>query len=1037
MDMKTKTGFILIGLLALLFITCRKDKDDPTGGNEMELGANLIDTISYFFTGIQTEVISLGGNEIIQHGHCWNTEMNPTIEGNHTRLGNLTSIKDIQSVIDSLEPNTTFHIRPYIQTAYAVAYGDEEQIKTLKTGKPVVSSNLVSDITLTSALSGGIVTRDSGLVVTARGVCWDTTAVFRIDSCLGFTLDSLGLGSFSSEVTGLHEGTNYHIAAYATNEKGTGYGEVITFSTVPITPPVVVTTDITNITTTSAQSGGNVTSDGLGTVTLRGVCWDTLSTPTFENNIGHSENGSGLGEFTSNITNLHEGKTYYVVAYASNEKATGYGEIKNFTSTPIITPQVSTANITGITITTAQCGGNVTNNGNGLVTLRGVCWNNTGNPTLINSIGHTEDGSGLGTFTSNITGLEDGVTYYVIAYASNENETGYGEVKSFSTLPLTVPTLTTNAVTNITSNSAVSGGNVTNSGNGTVSARGVCWNTSGNPTLQNCIDSTSNGSGMGSFTSNITGLEDGVTYYVRAYAKNEEGSGYGNQVSFSTLPLTLPTVTTTAVTNITTNSAVSGGNVTNSGNGTVTTRGVCWNTSGDPTLQNCIDSTSNGSGVGSYASNITGLTENTTYYVRAYAKNEEGTGYGTQIIFTTLTIPTIITSAASNISYTTAASGGNVTDDGGSPVTARGVCWSTLPDPTTSDPHTNNGSGTGSFVSNITGLTQNTAYYVRAYAINSVGTAYGNQVSFTTLQITLPTVTTIPVTNITSTTAVSGGNVTDDGGATVTARGVCWSTNSNPTISDNFTIDGTGTGSFVSIITGLVPETDYYVRAYATNTIGTSYGSEFGFTTLTNPCPTLIIYEGQTYNTILIGTQCWFKENLNVGTMISGTIDQTNNGIKEKYCYNNNTDSCDTYGGLYQWNEMMDYSTTPGVQGICPAGWHLPSDEEWTILTTFLGGESIAGGKMKTIGTIEAGTGLWHTPNTGATNESGFTGLPGGYIVNNNYFEGLSNYGIFWFSTEENTDNAWYLELYYNLEEAYIYHYIKSDGFSVRCLKDE
>ena len=217
--MKTKTGFILLGLMVLFFITCRKDKDDPSGGNKMELGVNLIDTVSYFFTGIQTEIISLGENEIIQHGHCWNTGTNPTINENHTSLGKLSSEIDFLSTIDTLLPNTVYYIRPYIQTNYAVAYGEQEQVKTLKTGKPVVMTNAVSDITLTSALSGGIVTSDSGLVVTARGVCWDTTGKFRIDSCLGFTVDSLGLGSFISEVTGLHEGKTYHLAAYVTNRK--------------------------------------------------------------------------------------------------------------------------------------------------------------------------------------------------------------------------------------------------------------------------------------------------------------------------------------------------------------------------------------------------------------------------------------------------------------------------------------------------------------------------------------------------------------------------------------------------------------------------------------------------------------------------------------------------------------------------------------------------------------------------------------------------------------------------------------------------
>ncbi len=729
--MKTKTGFILIVLITLFFITCRKEKDAPTGGNKIEMGNNVIDSLSYFFTEIKTGVITLGGNEIFQHGHCWNTETNPTIEENLTLLGKLSPENDFMSVIDSLEPNTVYFIRPYIQTAYAIAYGDEEQIKTLKTGKPVVSTNIVSDISLTSALCGGIVTNDSGLVVTARGVCWDTTAVFRIDSCLGFTVDSLGLGNFSSEITGLHEGTNYYVAAYATNEKGTGYGEVITFSTIPVTLPVVVTSDVTNITTTSVQCGGNVTSDGNGTVTVRGVCWDTLSTPTFENNIGHSEDGIGLGEFTSNITNLDDGTTYYVVAFATNEKGTGYGEIKNFTATPIITPQVTTADVTSITVSSAQCGGNVTNNGNGTVTTRGVCWNEAGNPSLTNNLGYTVDGSGLGTFTSNITGLEDGVTYYVVAYATNENETGYGEVKSFTTLLLAIPSVTTTAVSNITTNSAVSGGNVTNNGNGTVNARGVCWNTTGDPTLQNCIDSTSNGSGTGSFTSNITGLTENTTYYVRAFAKNEEGTGYGTQIIFTTL--TIPTVTTTAISNISYITATSGGNVIDDGGATVTSRGVCWSISPNPTLSD--PHTNNGSGTGSFTSNITGLTPNTNYYVRAWAVNSVGTGYGNQISFTTLqiTLPTVTTSSITNITSTSATSGGYVTNTGGATVTARGVCWSTSQNPTIFDNHTTDGSGTGSFVSSITGLEPETDYYVRAYATNSVGTAYGNQISFTTL----------------------------------------------------------------------------------------------------------------------------------------------------------------------------------------------------------------------------------------------------------------------------------------------------------------
>ena len=204
--------------------------------------------------------------------------------------------------------------------------------------------------------------------------------------------------------------------------------------------------------------------------------------------------------------------------------------------------------------------------------------------------------------------------------------------------------------------------------------------------------------------------------------------------------------------------------------------------------------------------------------------------------------PTVAaTVAVSDIATTTATSGGNITSDGGAAVSARGVCWSTSANPTTADSKTTDGTGTGSFTSSITGLTAATLYYVRSYATNSSGTTYGTQVSFTTASITAPTLAaTTAVSSIAATTASSGGNVTADGGASVTARGICWSTSSNPTTADSKTTDGTGTGSFSSSLTGLTSATLYYVRAYATNSSGTSYGTEVSFTTSASlPVPVL------------------------------------------------------------------------------------------------------------------------------------------------------------------------------------------------------
>ncbi len=188
--------------------------------------------------------------------------------------------------------------------------------------------------------------------------------------------------------------------------------------------------------------------------------------------------------------------------------------------------------------------------------------------------------------------------------------------------------------------------------------------------------------------------------------------------------------------------------------------------------------------------------------------------------------------------------------------------------------------------------------------------------------------------------------------------------------------------------------------------------------------------DGQTYNTVQIGDQCWMAENLNIGTMINGTVEMTENGVIEKYCYDNDPANCETYGGLYQWNEMMEYSTTPGVQGICPGGWHLPTDDEWITLTDFLSGA--AGGKMK-----ETGTTYWQSPNAGATNESGFTALPGGNRDNDGNFYSLTSHAFFWSSSEHLSSYARYRYLTYLSDFVFSNLSYKSFGFRVRCVQDD
>lgn len=288
--------------------------------------------------------------------------------------------------------------------------------------------------------------------------------------------------------------------------------------------------------------------------------------------------------------------------------------------------------------------------------------------------------------------------------------------------------------------------------------------------------------------------------------------------------------------------------------------------------------------------------------------------------------------------------------------------------------------------------------------------------------------TTAGVTDITYLSATSGGNITSDGGLQITARGVCWCQSQNPTTADSKTEDGSGSGAYSSTLTGLTPNTTYYVRAYATNRDGTVYGDEIPFST--GP---LTDIDGNTYNTITIGDQVWMQENLKATKLNDGTA-IPNVTVEDTWLHtddpgygwydNDALTNGDIYGGLYNW-----YAVNTG--SLCPDGWHVPTDAEWTILTDYLGGEAVAGGPLK-----EAGTEHWYSPNTDATNTSDFTALPGGYRSNGGQYYSIGSRGSWHTSSEKDNIYVWRRDMQSNHGEVQRWNNNKNFGFSVRCIKD-
>jgi uncharacterized protein (TIGR02145 family) len=690
-------------------------------------------------------------------------------------------------------------------------------------------------------------------------------------------------------------------------------------------------------------------------------------------------------------------------------------------------PTLTTSAITNIAGTTASSGGTITSEGSGTVLARGVCWSTGTTPSIADS--KTTDGAGAGSFSSNLTGLNGATVYYVRAFATNDVGTGYGMAMSFTTLGQ-APTATTGAATNITTTSSTlnSTANANYLSTTVTFEYGTTINYGSSSTA---TQSPITGNTSTPVSADITGLTPGTTYHFRIETVNSRGTIYGSDVTFTTLGQT-PTATTQAATNMTTTGATLNGSV--NANLLSTIVSFEWGKTisyGD--TNNATQNPVTGSSPVSISSGIIGLSPGTLYHFRIKTKNALGTVYGSDLTFTTLgLVPASITSDATNVTTTGAKLNGTVnpnelvttvTFEYGS-TSAYGASIAANPGPLT-------GNNITPVDASLSGLNPGTIYHFRVKSINLLGETYGVDKTILTLG-NLPSSTTLEATYISVSGATLNGSVNPNYLATIVSFEWGLDTNygsSTPSLQNE--VSGNLSTSVNANIVGLVSETRYHYRVKSVNSMGTTYGLDKTFVASNS----LIDIEGNVYQTKFIGTQFWMIENLkttmlNDGTAIHLETDDWNWGMTTNpgYCWYNHDETANknVYGALYNF-----YIVSSGK--LCPLGWHVPTRTEWNTLFTYLDGVSVAGGKLK-----EAGISHWKSPNTGATNVSGFTALPGGIrtAISGN-FQQINEYAVFWTADGNDSEgNAYDVKILFDSSESGIFYTKMGLGVSVRCIKD-
>ncbi len=642
-------------------------------------------------------------------------------------------------------------------------------------------------------------------------------------------------------------------------------------------------------------------------------------------------------------------------------------------------------------------------------------------------------------------------------YSSLKNNFGCFIPVQFDMPMIYPPQISTREVTEITAYSATCGGNILSDGGKDILTSGICWSTSPIPTIADF--KTTDGTKNFSFRSSMTNLVPGTKYYVRAYATNITGTVYGSIKSFTA------------------------------------TAGASAGTFKDPRDNKVYQTVRIGNQVW-LAENLAWLpavsppsedsSTDPVYYVYGYdgtdvsaaSSSENCSTYGALYNW-----PAALNACPQGWHLPSDLEWKQLEGYLGLPIDEfdnagfrGGEEGKQLKSPTgwTDDVSGTNSSGfsaipAGYRFSEFEWMGIGLAWWSSSPAseenawdrglnnqTNKIDRyAYGKNSGFSVrclkdlASATTPSITTKSMTEITQNSAMGGGEISSDGGSIVIARGICWNTTGTPDVQDPKTADGAGTGVFKSNMTGLSVGTKYYVRAYAVNSKGVSYGEEMSFTAGTDATKGTFVddRDGTEYNWVKIGDQVWMAENLAYLPAVSGP---STGSMTEPFVYVYGYDASDvsaakatsgytTYGGLYNWTAAMT---------ACPPGWHLPGDAEWTTLSDYLinngygyqgSGEDIAKSLASTSNWLSGGTPGSPGMDPASNNLSGFAGLPGGarYTYPNGHFKNLTGIGIWWSSDSYTADIAWFRSLTYGGTSLNRGNSVAKDlGFSVRCVKN-